>query len=94
MPRHLRGGKYTGSHTTVTDAAERVARFAHKIDAVSKIAFGIIRSAGGGTFGMKFKPVNGGWEVVVRGNTCIQTIYIYTRDPNAVKSALEKEFAR
>ena len=40
------GGKFTGSHTTVTDKAAPVIDFVHGLKAVSKISIGVISPLG------------------------------------------------
>lgn len=47
MPKHRQGGKFTGSHTTVTDFAGTIADIVSPVDSVAKICLGVIKFAPG-----------------------------------------------
>jgi len=66
----------------VDEAAKRIE--------VTKISLSKIESVRNAKRRLKFRPVPAGWEVVVYGNTSIQTIYLFTKEPLAVKKALEE----
>lgn len=89
MPKHLAGGKFTGSHTTVTDAAAAVAKIAEKRVEVTKIVLGRIERKANRQRRLKFKEVTAGWEVSVIDNASIQTIFVYTTHKEQTKAALE-----
>ena len=90
MSLHRAGGKFTKSHTTLIDAAIPIVDRASDMPEVTKISLGEIRTIGKGLRGVKFHPINGGWRLVVRGNTTIQDIYIYTGSPEKTKWELSK----
>lgn len=89
MP-HLSGGKITGSHSTVIDAAVDVVKRAIKLPEVSKISLGIIKQARGGrgATSVKFVHEPTGLRLTVRGNTSVQLVRIYTGTPERVEKAL------
>lgn len=91
---HLAGGKYSSSHTTVIDAAIPIAKAAAKLDCVSKIVLGVIKSIGGRAVANRLKivDVEAGLLVTVRGTKSVQTIYIYTTDREGTKAALQEAF--
>jgi hypothetical protein len=90
MPAHRAGGKLTRSHTTLIDAAVPVVDHLQQRPEVSKISLGLIKSLGKGKAGLKFHEVVGGWRIVVRGNTSLQDLVVYTTDPARTKFELER----
>ncbi|MFA6424001.1 MAG: DUF2103 domain-containing protein [Candidatus Magasanikbacteria bacterium] len=92
MPKHRAGGKYSGSHTTIIDAAEVVADTAAKLKEVSKIILGMIKVAPSKQARLKITVVPAGLEVVVYGRISLQTIFVYTKDTKNVQSAIERAF--
>ena len=69
---HLRGGKYTASHTTVIEAAVAPARAAAALDCVSKISLGLIKTLHNGPPVIKFiEECSGCLLVKVRGRRSI-----------------------
>jgi len=88
MPLHRAGGKLTRNHTTVIDAAAPLIDHLQESDVVSKISLGLIKNIGKGLPGLKFHAVTGGWRVVIRGNTSLQEIVVYTEHPEAVRRGL------
>lgn len=92
MPKHRAGGKFTGSHTTIIDAALVVADTAAKQEEVSKISLGIIEAASSKKMRLKFKPIPAGWEVIVYGRMTLQFIRVFTSDPKKTKNAIEMKF--
>lgn len=96
MSNKLAGKKYAGSHSTVIDAAYEIAREADKFVEIEKISLGIIRQcrAGRGVQNIKIKMIDAGLEMIIRGNSYVQTIYLYlsTNDePNKKEIALRLE---
>jgi hypothetical protein len=87
---HRQGGKFTGSHTTVTDASALVVDAAVKLPQVSKIGLGLIKNKKNRVRRLAFREIPAGWEVTVCGNVSIHTVYIYTNDRESVKEALGK----
>lgn len=83
------GGKYTGSHTTVTPAAGEVCDLTHDLEEVTAIALGVIKSGLSSARGqLRVKIVDESDGVVllaVRGNTSFQELHVYTRDAHATK---------
>lgn len=93
MPKRS-GGKFSGSHTTMIDAAASVVDAAAKDSAVTKIVLGIIQAASSKTVRIKFKEVPAGWELTVHGRMSLQTIYIYTTDKIDTRRRLEAGFSK
>lgn len=94
MPKHRAGGKFSGSHSTITDTAAVVVDTAAKQTEVTKIVLGIIKAGiKSGQIRLTFKSVPVGWEIKVRGRISIQTLYIHTSNPEATKSKIEKAFS-
>lgn len=91
MSRHFAGGKITGSHTTLIEAAKPVVNTAEKLKEVNKICLGII-TVSKSKKRLKFKPILAGWEVIVYGPKALQTLYIYTSNPEKTKRAIEEAF--
>lgn len=79
MSKKLAGKKYSGSHSTVIDAAYCLVREVEKMDEVGKISLGIIKSCSPGRGGqrIKIKDTLSGMELMVRGGLYVQTIYLY-----------------
>ena len=90
---HLSGGKYTASHTTVIDAALLPAQAAAKLECVSKISLGLIKTLRNGPPAIKFAEGGAGCLMVkVRGVSSIQEIRVYTTDKEAVEEAMRAAF--
>lgn len=90
MPHHRQGGKFTGSHTTVTDTAAIVVDAAARDPGVSKISLGLIQSKKNKKRHIKAQEMTGGWKITVCGNTSIQTVYVYTSTPQETRQVLER----
>ncbi len=86
---HRQGGKFTGSHTTVTDATGQVVDYVARLPSVTKISLGIIESKKNRMRRLKLREILAGWQVTVCGNTSIQIIYVFTDDREVVKNSLE-----
>lgn len=95
MPK-IQRSKTTDSHTTLTEAAEEVIRVIHKIENVSKVGIGIIKTtkSKGGKRAIKFLPITGGVKAVVRGSGTVQELYIYTNETALVTYYLLKYFKK
>lgn len=93
MSHKFAGKKFTGSHTTVIDAAVDLVKDANRSEFVSKISLGIIRQCrpGRGQQRTKVKNIQAGLEIIIRGNTYVQTIYLYLNEPEINREALLKE---
>lgn len=89
MSKKLADKKISGSHTTVIDAAYDLVKEIHKDPMVEKISLGIIRqcSPGRGLQNIKIKNTISGLELVVRGNSYVQNIYVYISDTSEVAKA-------
>ena len=85
------GEKLAGRHTTVIDAAKPVLKKADALPRVKKISLGFIKMTPGssGERRLKFKDMQGGLQVTVRGNSSVQDIWIYTDSPVEVQQQLE-----
>ena len=80
----LRGSKLTRSHTTVIEAAIPAVQAAKECAHVSKIVIGAIEPTKHGSPHLKFTPVQAGLRMRVRGNTAVQTFFVYTDRPEDV----------
>lgn len=90
---HLSGGKYTASHTTVIAAAEAPARAAARLESVSKISLGLIKTLRNGPPAIKFlEECSGCLLVKVRGGSSIQEVRVYTTDVDETRAAMEAAF--
>ena len=90
---HLSGGKYTASHTTVIAAAEAPARAAARLESVSKISLGLIKTLRNGPPAIKFtEECSGCLLVKVRGASSIQEVRVYTTDVDKARAAMEAAF--
>ncbi len=85
----LRGGKFSMTHSTVIEAAERFLLEAKKLDSVSKISVGIIKPCPSGPRNLKLVMEEHAIRVQIRGGHSVQTFYIYGRDLNQAQSDLE-----
>lgn len=84
--RHRQGGKFTGSHTTVTQAAGLVADIAARSPLVHKIAIGVIvPGKGGGARRIKITDREHAMRLIVRGDGAIQELWIYSNDREQTK---------
>lgn len=90
---HFAGKKYSGSHTTAIEAAHKILRAAEANPLISKIALGIITSVGNGNLDLRLHVIPAGLKLKVRGPRYIQEIYIYTCQPEQIKSCLEDIWA-
>jgi hypothetical protein len=94
------GGKFNGSHTTLTATAAEIADIANASPEVYKISIGIIESGLRAVAGQKRLKIQiDGHHILlkVRGNINHQELYIYSRNiPEAIdfiaKKAEEKSF--
>lgn len=90
MP-HRAGKKFSSSHSTIIDAAEKLVDVASSLAKVKKISLGLIKVAkGGDIYHAKFQDTPSGLKITVRGKSAVQTIYIYTSEKDSVKKYLEK----
>jgi hypothetical protein len=80
----LRGSKVTRSHTTVIEAAIGAVNAAKASEHVSKIVIGVIEPTKKGKPHIKFSPVQAGLRMRVRGNTAVQSFFVYTNRPDDV----------
>lgn len=92
MSGHRSGGKFTGSHTTLIDATEKIVDRASELPEVTKIVLGIIKQIGNGKRNVKFTDIPAGLKLNIRGNTTIQEVFIYSSNPIKTKKELQKNF--
>lgn len=89
----MAGGKVTGSHSTVIDAARKVVMVAQGDGNVSKIVLGFVTPRlPVGKHAVKFLPITGGVKVTIRGTNSKQELYIYTQDALATELLIQKLF--
>jgi len=86
--------KLTRSHTTTTEASNKVIIALEKMGGVAKISRGPIKNTRGssGQKSIKIADVQSGLKISVRGNGAVQDLYIYTNSPDAVKEMLKNIF--
>ena len=79
---NLVGRKISSSHTSNIEVAESVIRSVGKLECVSKIVLGIIKSIKSPPVGksIKVSDVPAGIRVKVRGPKSVQELFIYTSD--------------
>ena len=88
---HRSGGKFAGSHTTVTTAAALLADCATQLPEVSKISLGFIKAglpSAKGSRRCKITERQGNLLLSVRDNASTQELVIYTEDLQKTKRAL------
>ena len=84
------GGKYTGSHTTVTVGGGVVCDIANVLPGVTKISIGIILAGQGTVPKRRVKVIRqqGALLLKVRDNGAVQEIRIYADDLSAVQKGI------
>ena len=86
---HLQGGKFTTAHTTVIDAARAPAVAAERLDCVTKVSLGLIKSLPNGDTSIKFKDDGETCLLAkIRGTAYLQEVRVYTTDKQQVKEAM------
>jgi hypothetical protein len=77
----------TRSHTSATEATDKVVKALKKSGLASKMSLGIIKKTKGksGNMTIKFLPMTGGTKATVVGGGVVQEIYIYTKEIEEVK---------
>lgn len=88
------GGKWSGRHTTVTTLAGKVGDFLESLEFVKKIATG--RLVNGGRIGQpRIRAISGDTSVEVTciQSRCLQKLFVFSTDHDAVLAALKQEFA-
>ena len=86
--------KITRNHTSLIDKAEGVVKKATQMSEVSKISLGIIKKINVGQPRIKFLPITGGVKAIIRGNTYIQEIFIYTSNTDKIIKTLTDAFTK
>lgn len=88
------GGKYSGSHTTVTPFAGEVCDLIHPLGEVTKITLGIIKaglkSPKNGK-AVKISTVSSAILLSIRDNTSCEDVYIYSNNLREAKLAIAKK---
>jgi len=76
-------------HTTVIDDAVQIIEAAKSCPHVEKIVISMIYPYGAPKKRLKFKKIQAGLKVTVRGTNAQQVLYVYTHKPDQTKSALK-----
>lgn len=86
--------KLTRTHTTTTETAKEVINTLNKLQCVDKISTGIIKNtkSKSGQKSLKITETASGLKIAVRGNGAVQDLYIYTKSPKLIQSAIESIF--
>lgn len=90
---HRSGGKFGGSHTTVTPVAGYLADMAVRETEVQKVIPSFIKSGlrtASGRRNVKFAQIRGGLLVQVRENTSHQELIVATTDISKTRLALAR----
>jgi len=79
--------KITVSHSSATEATDKVIKTLKKSNLVSKISLGVIKKTKGksGNINLKYLPITGGVKASIVGGGTVQEIYIYTKEIEKVK---------
>jgi hypothetical protein len=88
----LAGKKISNNHQTISKESETVILTAKKLEEVTKIVISVIKPVRPGKRSIKRKPINAGFEITVRGSNIIQTLYVYTKEPDKTWSEIESTF--
>lgn len=84
----LAGKKINGNHSTVIEAAREMVLAAKNRPEVRKVVLGVVSKIGPGKSRVKFKRIQAGLQMTVRGGASMQEFYIYTSDPALTQSHL------
>ena len=85
----LKGPKFSGKHTTLIAAAQRLVALLRDDPRVKKIVIGIITSRRGRTTTIKAVPINAGLQIKVVTPQNVQELYVYTDDVPGVLTMLQ-----
>lgn len=88
----LKGSKISNNHSSFTAAAAPIIAFAKRLPEVTKVVISEIHMVGGGPRRLKFVPIPAGLRLVVRGPNSQQQLFIYTKEADSVRSAIEAEW--
>jgi hypothetical protein len=87
--RKASGGKFTSSHTSLIQVAEKTVFGLADLDCVNKISLGIIKPINNGAFSIKCMEEGPGCLLLkIRGPRSIQEVRIYTNDKDRVLANL------
>ena len=84
----LKGNKINRSHSTLIESAEIVVMTAKKQVQVTKVVLGPIKSLRSGKRRLKIFFIPAGLEIMVRGGSEVQKLYVYTHVPEVVSKAI------
>ncbi len=84
----FRGPKVTTNHQTVIDGAVPVLQAIKNLDSVNKVVIGPIEPNRSASPRLKLRPIPAGLFLKVQSRESLQQFYIYTSDPETVKSFL------
>lgn len=84
----LKGGKFSGSHTTLSETSAFVAGLLKDLPEVSKIVIGPITKTRPGTVRLKIFRVPAGLKLTVRSVNSAQVLFAYTNRPDETESYL------
>ncbi len=86
----LSGPKCNDSHTTIIKDAEGVITSAKAQQEVTKVSPSYVTGVGSTNVRIKFAPVKAGWCITVYGSNGKQLVYVYTRDPERTRAAIQR----
>ncbi len=98
--QHRNGGKFHGKHTTYIDTAAKIADHAVKLDEVTRVSPGIIKSGIGNCGGQRRVKISNitcgqakhsvGILLTVRENGGAQEVYVCSHDMQKTKLSIAK----
>lgn len=96
MSKKYAGKKIAGSHTTLIEAAYKIVSQLDRDDRVKKLSLGLIRKARPlrGEQNFKLLPTAAGFELIIRGNIYVQTIYIYLEEQERDRIEMAKKIMK
>lgn len=92
MP-HRDSRKSRGTHTTCSDLSAKVHDIAARIQEVTGVSLGVLKSGKGVTGGsqrVKIGDMKGGLSLTVRQSRCVQEIRVYSANVQAARLALAR----
>lgn len=86
---HLSGKKISKSHSTIIDAAKKLASLLVASPLVEKLSIGEIRVIGNGPKRIKAVRSSAGIKLTVRGRNSVQYFFVYTSKSQEVEKMID-----
>ncbi len=88
MP-HLAGKKIAKSHSTIINEVKIILKHLQSNLLVTKIVTGEIKVIKAGPNRIKITPIPAGLELMIRGRSARQKIFIYTKEPKTIENIIK-----